>query len=75
MVVSDKGDILSPSHAPETTAPTTNGTGILVVAAIPTIARPIVATEPKDVPVNSLVRAQRTKARGTKIFGEITCIP
>ena len=75
LVVSDNGDILSPNHAPETTAPTTNGTGILVVEAIPTIARPIVATEPNEVPVNSLVSAQSTKASGTNIFGDTTCIP
>ena len=35
----------------------------------------MVATLPKEVPVNSAVSPLRTKARGTRIFGEISFMP
>ena len=74
-VVSDRGDILSPNQAPQTTAAMTSGTGMEVVEATPTRAMPMVATLPKEVPVNSAVSPLRTKARGTRIFGEISFMP
>ena len=83
-VVSDRGDILSPNQAPQIsawdsctlrTAAMTSGTGMEVVEATPTRAMPMVATLPKEVPVNSAVSPLRTKARGTRIFGEISFMP
>ena len=44
-------------------------------ASTPTRAMPMVATLPKEVPVNSAVSPLRTKARGTRIFGEISFMP
>ena len=53
----------------------TSGTGMEVVEATPTRAMPMVATLPKEVPVNSAVSPLRTTARGTRIFGEISFMP
>ena len=75
LVVSDRGDILSPNQAPQTMAPMTRGRGMAVVEATPTMARPMVATLPKEVPVNSAHRKHGTKARGTRILGEISFMP
>ncbi len=75
MVLSDMGESLSPNHAPETTAPTTIGTGIPMPMATPVSASPIVATEPKLVPVKTAISAQRIKVSGRMIFGETILRP
>ena len=74
-MLSDIGESLSPNHAPETTAPTTIGTGMPIPIATPVSARPIVATEPKLVPVKTAINAHRTKVSGRMIFGETSLRP
>ena len=70
LVVSDRGDILSPKKAPEQTAPAISGAEMPILVPTPNKAKPMVAIEPKEVPVKRLVIAQRTKASGTMILGE-----
>ena len=51
LVVSDRGDILSPKNAPPTIAPTVIPRFAPNTVAIPTITIPTVPTDPQEVPV------------------------
>jgi hypothetical protein len=69
-VVSDSGEILSPNHAPETTAPAVYCIGIPMPSPIPSKARPSVPTVPQDVPVATETIAQMMQVTGRNIAGE-----
>ena len=70
LVVSDRGDSLSPKKAPEHTAPAISGAEMPMLTPTPNRARPMVAMEPKEEPVNRDVMAHRMKVSGTIMLGE-----
>ena len=69
LVVSDKGDILSPKKAPETMAPPVNSGGIPSPVPIPINAKPTVPTVPHEEPVAIDIRAQITQTEARKDEG------
>ena len=62
MVVSDRGDSLSPNTAPDKTAPAVISKGRPRAMAIPMMATPAVPADPKQVPVKVEITAQTKKA-------------
>ena len=75
LVVSDRGDSLSPKMTPLTTAPAVMGKEASSPAATPIIATPIVPAEPQLVPVTTLIRQQIKKVHRYKSFGSINFKP
>ena len=75
IVVSEKGDNLSPKTAPLNTAPAAIGSGTPKAIAIPIIATPAVPALPNDVPVKVEITAQTRKAVTNKYCGSISLIP
>ena len=69
LVVSERGDILSPKYAPESTAPATTGKGKLRPCPIPISATPIVPAVPQEVPVAMEVMEQMMSVAGRKMAG------
>ena len=72
-VVSEKGDILSPNTAPETTAPAVTAGGIPILIPIPTIATPRVPAVVQELPVEiptseQTIRHETRKNLGDKIL-------
>ena len=74
-VVSDSGESLSPTSAPEMIAPAAISTGTPRPCAIPISAMPIVPAVPQEVPVTMEVMMQMMKAIGRKIFGLMRFTP
>src|SRR5699024_7258342 len=74
-VVSDKGDNLSPTYAPDITAPATNGSGIPKLAPTPIIAIPLVPAAPNDVPVVRAVMANNKNVTTRNTFGLMIANP
>ena len=75
MVVSEKGESLSPNTAPEMTAPAAMGRGAPVAMATPITATPAVPAEPKEVPVKVEMMAQTKNPVTNKNRGLISLIP
>ena len=69
LVVSDRGDILSPKYAPDRTAPATIGRGKPSPPPIPIKAIPMVPVVPQEVPVASEVMEHMISAAGKNILG------
>ena len=69
LVVSDKGDILSPKYAPEITAPATTPGGKPIAFPIPTNAIPTVADVVQLLPVATEITEQITTVDGRKMDG------
>jgi len=65
-VVSDKGEILSPKKAPETTAPAVQYMGISKPSPMPISASPTVPTLPQLVPNETETTAQITMPAAIK---------
>ena len=57
-VVSDKGEILSPKYAPDTTAPAVMGNDISIPVATPINATPTVAAVVQELPILIATTAQ-----------------
>lgn len=75
LVVSDKGDILSPKYAPEIIAPAVNPTCNPRACPIPIKAIPIVPVVDQELPVVKETIQQTIHAAKRKIFGFRTCNP
>ena len=75
IVVSDKGDILSPKYAPEIIAPAVQDDGMDNASPIPKSATPIVATVVQELPVTTLTIAHITQVLTRKNCGDIICMP
>jgi hypothetical protein len=71
LVVSESGDNLSPKYAPEITAAATKGAGKPMPTPVAINARPMVAIEVKEVPVEIDTTAVTKAAVGTKKVGLI----
>ena len=69
LVVSLKGDSLSPKYAPEITAPATIPSGISIALPIPINAIPTVAEVVQLLPVEMDIMAHMIKQEGKKIVG------
>ncbi len=72
MVVSERGDILSPKYAPETTTPAVSGAGIPRPCAIPIRAMPtvpdVVHEEPVEIDTTDVIRrVARRKMEGARM--------
>ena len=68
-VVSDRGDILSPKYAPETTAPATIPRFNPIASPIPTRAIPTVADVVHEIPVAREIIEHISTQAGRKISG------
>ena len=75
IVVSDRGESLSPKTAPLITAPAAISSGTPNAIAIPIIATPAVPALPKEVPVKVEITAVTKKAVTNKNCGSIILIP
>ena len=75
MVVSEKGESLSPNTAPEITAPAVIGRGAPVAIATPMTATPAVPAEPKEVPVKVEMMAQTKNPVTNRKRGSISLMP
>ena len=75
MVVSLKGDILSPKYAPEITAPAIMPVLIPNAVPIPTNAIPTVADVVQELPVATEITAQIITDAGKNMAGLSTCKP
>ena len=75
IVVSLKGDSLSPKYAPEIIAPALHGAGTPSTVPIPSNATPIVATVVQDEPVIRDTTAQMTHALARKRCGLMIFTP
>ena len=69
LVVSDKGDILSPKYAPEITAPATIGAGKPKAFPIPISAIPTVAVVLHELPIIKETKAVIINVDAKKIAG------
>ena len=75
IVVSLKGESLSPKYAPEMIAPALHGAGTPSAVPIPKSATPIVATVVHDVPVSRDTMAQMMQAHTRKRCGFMIFTP
>ena len=75
MVVSERGESLSPNTAPEITAPEAISKGTPRAMAIPIIATPAVPALPKEVPVKVEITAVTKKAVTKRNCGSIILMP
>ena len=75
IVVSERGDILSPKYAPDMIAPAVYAGLIPIAVPMPIIATPTVPAVPHDVPVATEITQQNKKVNGRKNFGVIIFIP
>ena len=75
MVVSDKGDILSPKYAPEIMAPAIQPSSKPCAFPIPIRAIPMVAMVVHELPVITEINAQMMQVDARKKLGWIICIP
>ena len=75
LVVSERGDILSPKYAPDIIAPATMPTGIFNTVPIATNAIPTVAEVVHDEPVATETIAQTKHAATKKMEGFRICNP
>ena len=75
LVVSDKGESLSPKYAPEITAPATIPIGIPNTFPMPINAIPTVADVVQLLPVAKEIIAQITMQAGRNIVGCKICNP
>ena len=75
IVVSDKGDILSPKYAPEMIAPAIHPSSKPCAFPIPINAIPIVAIVVYELPVITEINAQMMQVDARKKLGWIICIP
>ena len=73
-VVSERGESLSPTRAPEMMAPAAIGAGIPSPWAMPIKAMPIVPAVPQEVPVTKEVIIQIINAMGRNSLGWIKLI-
>ena len=69
LVVSDKGDILSPKKAPDTIAPAVMAGGMPSPSPMPIIASPTVPAVPQEVPVAKEITAQIRHRKNRKLDG------
>ena len=75
IVVSDKGDILSPKYAPEMIAPAIHPSSKPCAFPIPINAIPMVAIVVHELPVITEINAQMMQVDARKKLGWIICIP
>ena len=75
MVLSDRGEILSPKYAPEITIPAVSAGLIPRPVPIPIRATPIVPPEVQALPVATDTIAHKIHPVGRKNFGEINSNP
>ena len=75
IVVSDKGDILSPKYAPEMIAPAIHPSSKPWAFPIPINAIPIVAMVVHELPVITETNAQMMQVDARKKLGWMICIP
>ena len=75
MVVSDRGDILSPKKLPDTTAPAVQYKGTPMASPMPIMAKPTVPTVPQEVPVAKDTKQAKIQVAGKKMPGVNTLKP
>src|SRR3990167_6107852 len=75
LVVSDRGDILSPKNEPETTAPAVQYSGMPKAVPMPTSARPTVPTVVQLEPIDSETTEQSSIEAARNQTGSISSRP
>ena len=75
LVLSERGESLSPKEAPVTTAPAAMAGGIPKPAAMPMAAAPMVPAVVQALPVDTAMMAQMTGSRARNTLGEKSLRP